>query len=260
MQQCIPHPSANKSLAMAAALASLPECPSLPGPQAWTSLPVATTSAGVEGAPPHLHCCSLPPGLSMDPGFLAARSTTLVGSLQPASFLLRPRGTVERSSRPQLCDTPQAPMAGPAARWLHAKVTQSLGGQRGAAPPASRQLSFAMLCPSTGLAQLFPPMHQLHPSSSGPPKEQLVWVLGDFFPAGQLRSLAQGAGWCGVVGYLQEAFLTPGFSYGGLLNFELYSHCLGISTLQLGQGPVTQKPIFRCGARRLQQEWSPRVI
>lgn len=152
------------------------------------------------------------------------------------------RGTAGRSSRPQLCDTPQAPMAGPAAGWLHAKVTQSLGGQRGVAPPAPRQLSFAVLCPSTGLAQLFPPMHQLHPSSSGPPKEQPVWVLGVFLPAGQLHSLAQGAGWCGLVGYLQEAFLTPGFSYGGLLNFQLYSHCLGISTLQLGQGPVTQSP------------------
>lgn len=164
------------------------------------------------------------------------------GSLQPSLFLPRPQGTAGRSSRPQLCDTPQAPMAGPAAGWLRAKVTQSLGGQRGAAPPAPCQLSFAMLCPSVGLAQLFPPMHQLHPSSSGPPKEQLVWVLGVLLPAGQLHSLAQGAGWCGLVGYLQEAFLTPSFSYGGLLNFQLYSHCLGISTLQLGRGPVTQSP------------------
>lgn len=234
----------NKSLAVVAALASLPACPPLPGQQAWTSLPAAHHLCGCGGCrsttPPP--CCSLPPGLAMDPGSLAARSMTRAGSLQPALFLPRPRGTAGRSSRPQLCDTPQAPMAGPAAGWLHAKVTQSLGGQRGVAPPAPRQLSFAMLCPSTGLAQLFPPMHQLHPSSSGPPKEQPVWVLGVFLPAGQLHSLAQGAGWCGLVGYLQEAFLTPGFSYGGLLNFQLYSHCLGISTLQLGQGPVTQSP------------------
>lgn len=178
-----------------------------------------------------LPCCSLPLGLAMDPGSLTARPVTRAGSLQLALFLPWPWGTAGRSSGPQLCDTPQAPMAGPAAEWLRVKVTQSLGGQRGAAPPAPGQLSFAMHCPSTGLAQLFPPMHQLHPSSSGPPKEQPVWVLGVFLPAGQLCSLAQGAGWCGLVSYLQEAFLTPGFSYGGLLNFQLYSHCLGISTL-----------------------------
>lgn len=107
-------------------------------------------------------------------------------------------GTAGRSSGPQLCDSLQAPMAGPAAGWLCAKVTQSLGGQRGAAPPVPRQLSFAMHLPSTGIpVQLFPPMHQLHPSSSGPPKEQLVWVLGVFLPAGQLCSLAHmgGVGW-----------------------------------------------------------------
>lgn len=42
-------------------------------------------------------------------------------------------------------------------------------------------------------------------------------------PVEWLHSLASGARWCGLVGYLQEAFLTPGFSYGGLLNFQPYS-------------------------------------
>lgn len=56
-------------------------------------------------------CYSLPLGLAMDPGFLTARSVTQAGSLQLLLFLLWPWGTAGRSSGPQLCDTPQAPMA-----------------------------------------------------------------------------------------------------------------------------------------------------
>lgn len=190
-------------------------CEGCSGIAAWVSLSPRTTSfidfiqdltacchhlCGYRGnrssTPPP--CCSLPLGLTMDPGSLAARSVTWAGSLQLALFLPWAQGTAGRSSGPQLCDSLQAPMAGPAAGWLCAKVTQSLGGQRGAAPPVPRQLSFAMHFPSTGIpVQLFPPMHQLHPSSSGPPKEQLVWLLGVFLLVGQLCSLAHvgGVGW-----------------------------------------------------------------
>lgn len=123
-------------------------------------------------------CCSLP----WDSSWISGRSLTRVRSLQLALFLPQPRGTAGRSCEPQLCDTP-------AAGWLRAKATQSLGGQRGAAPPAPGQLSFAMCCPTRGFAQLFPPMHRLHPSSSGPPKEQPGWVLGVFLPVKWLQSL-----------------------------------------------------------------------
>lgn len=44
--------------------------------------------------------------------------------------------------------------------------------------------------PTRGFAQLFPPVHRLHPSSSGPPKEQPGWVLGVFLPVEGLQSLA----------------------------------------------------------------------
>lgn len=168
----------------------------------------------------------------MDPGSLAARSMTLVGSLQPALFLPRPQGTAGRSSRLQLCDTLQAPMASPAAGWLRAKVTQSLGGQRGAAPHAPRQLSFACSAhqqdllssslPCTGCIPV--PLVPRRSSRCGCWESSCLWDK-----------------WCGLVGYLQEAFLTPRFSYGGLLNFQLYSNFLGISTLQLGCGPITQR-------------------
>lgn len=182
----------------------VPSRGSCSGMAAWVSLSPRATSMDLTAYCHHLcgcggsrsstppPCCSLPLGLAMDPGSLAARSVTQAGSLQLALFLSLPQGTAGRSNGPQLCDIPQAPMAGPAAGWLRAKVTHSLGGQRGAAPPASHQLSFPMRCPSTRLAQLFPPLHQLHPSSSGPPKEQPVWVLGVFL----LHSLAQGAVGC----------------------------------------------------------------
>lgn len=192
---------------MVAAPASLPGCPPLPGQQVWTSLPVATTSVVWREQIQHPTSMLLPaPGTCHGPWISGSQICDLGRKPSACTFLPRPRGTTGRSSGPQLCDTPQAPMAGPAAGWLHAKVTQSLGGQRGAAPPAARQLSFAMGCPSTGLAQLFPPVHQLHPSSSGPPKEQPVWVLGVFLPVGWLCS--QGAGWCGLVAYLQEYLLS----------------------------------------------------
>lgn len=196
----------------------------------------------------------------MDPGSLAARSMTWWEACSLCCSCHGPGGTVGRSSGPQVCDTPQAPMAGPAAGWLRAKVTSPWGGQRGAAPPAPRQLSFAMLCPSTGLAQLFPPVHQLHPSSSGPPKEQLVWVLGVFLPAGWLHSLAQGAGWCRLGGLLAGSLLDTKFFLWKTLELGAVQQLSWDQHSPAGLGPCHSKPIFRCGAKRLQQEWSLRVI
>lgn len=176
---------------MVAAPALLPGCPPLPEQQVWAPLPAASTSVGAEGADPA--CCSLP----WDSSWTSGRSLNHVGSLQLALFLPQPQGTAGRSSEPQLCDSP-------AAGWLCAKATQSLGGQRGAAPPAPGQLSFAPCCPTRGFAQLFPPVRRLHPSSSGPPKEQPGWVLGVFLPVGWLQSLALGGRWCGLVGYCRK--------------------------------------------------------
>lgn len=71
-------------------------------------------------------------------------------------------------------------------------------------------LSFTRALP-TGLAQLFPPAHWVHHSSSAPPKGRPAWVLGVFLPAG--IAAQPGTGSQGDVGRRaawQEAFLTPG--------------------------------------------------
>lgn len=201
-------------------------------------------------------CCSLPLGLAIDSGSLAARSVTRAGSLQLVLFLPWPRGTAERSNGPQLCDTPQAPMAGPAAEWLHGKGHPVLGRAERSNPtcPTPSQLCHAL--PINRTCSALP--------SHAPAASQFLWSPEGAASLGAGSLLAAQLGTGGRVvwaaGLLARSFLDTRFILWRTLELSAVQPMSWDQHSPARSGPCHSMPIFRCGTKRLQQEWSPRVI